>query len=56
VKISAFYVQPFWSYSQKSENLTHLPEKQLSKNKETRSARDVPTTKTLLLHIFRLNF
>jgi len=39
VKISVFYVKPFWSYLQKVKTWTHLPEKPLSKNKGTRSAR-----------------
>jgi len=42
VKILAFHVLPFWSYLQKVKIWTHLPEKPLSKNEGTRSARDVP--------------
>jgi len=44
VKISASYIQPFWSCSLKSENLDSTAKKTPSKNKGTCSIRDVPTT------------
>jgi len=51
VKISAFYVQPFGVIRKKAKTWTHLPEKLLSKNKRTRSARAMSQFDRLLANI-----